>query len=218
MLHGRDAERSTIATLVDGARAGRSGVLVVRGQAGVGKSALLQDAVERAGSMRVLQARGIESESELAFAALHQLLRPVMGWVNRLPPPQAAALRVAFGLQEGTGVDRFLVSLAVLSLLAEAAEERPVLGVVDDAHWLDSASANALAFAARRLEAEPVALLLAAREEEAGPLEGFGLPELRIGGWTRPRPEPCWPTVPTRPWHRPCETGWSSRPAATRWP
>jgi DNA-binding CsgD family transcriptional regulator len=172
-----------MAALVDGARAGRSGVLVVRGQAGVGKSALLADAVERAAGMRVLQARGIESESELAFAALHQLLRPVMGWIGRLPPPQAAALRVAFGLQEGVGADRFLVSVAVLSLLAEAAEDRPVLAVVDDAHWLDGASANALAFAARRLEAEPVALLLAAREEESGRLEGFGgLSELKLGG------------------------------------
>jgi DNA-binding CsgD family transcriptional regulator len=182
MLHGRDAERSTIAALVDGARASRSGVLVLRGQAGAGKSALLQDAVERAGEMRILQARGIESESELAFAALHQLLRPAMGWVDRLPSPQATALRVAFGLEAGTGVDRFLVSVAVLSLLAEAAEERPVLGVVDDAHWLDGASANALVFAARRLEAEPVALLLAAREGEDRGLEAAGLPELRIGG------------------------------------
>jgi DNA-binding CsgD family transcriptional regulator len=185
MLHGRDAERSVIAALVDGARASRSGVLVLRGQAGAGKSALLQDAVEQAADLRVLRARAVESEAELDFAALHQLLRPVLHRVDRLPPPQAAALRVAFGLEQGSGVDRFLVSVAVLSLLAEVAEEQPVLGVVDDAHWLDDASAQALGFAARRLAAERVALLLAARDAAPRRFQDSGLPELRVEGLGR---------------------------------
>ena len=164
MLYGRDAERSALASLLDAARAARSGVLVLRGQAGVGKSALVQDAVEQAADMQVLEARGTESEAELAFAGLHQLLRPVLGRVERLPRPQAMALRAAFGLEQAGGDNRFLVSLAVLSLLAEAAERRPVLCVVDDAHWLDEASASALVFVARRLEAEGMAMLFARPE------------------------------------------------------
>src|ERR671910_754920 len=158
MLYGRDAERSAVTALLDAARDSRSGVLVLRGQAGAGKSALLQDAVEQASDLQVLEARGIESEAELAFAGLHQLLRPILGQVDGLPGPQATALRAAFGLEQGRVEDRFLVSVAVLSLLAEAAERRPVLCVVDDAHWLDEASANALIFVARRLEAERAAV------------------------------------------------------------
>jgi hypothetical protein len=185
MLHGRDAERSVIAALLDGVRASRSGVLVVRGRAGAGKSALLQDAVEGAADMQVLKACGIESEAELAFAALHQLLRPDLHRVDGLPPPQEQALRAAFGLEQGVGEDRFLVSVAVLSLLAEAAEKGPVLCVVDDAHWLDEASANALVFVARRLEAERVALLFAARDGDIRRFNASGLPELAIGGLDR---------------------------------
>jgi predicted ATPase len=185
MLHGRDAERSVIAALLDGVRASRSGVLVVRGRAGAGKSALLEDAVEGAADMQVLRACGIESEAELAFAALHQLLRPDLHRVDGLPPPQEQALRAAFGLEQGVGEDRFLVSVAVLSLLAEAAEKGPVLCVVDDAHWLDEASANALVFVARRLEAERVALLFAARDGDIRRFNASGLPELEIGGLDR---------------------------------
>ena len=121
MLYGRDAERSAVTALLDAARDSRSGVLVLRGQAGAGKSALLQDAVEQASDLQVLEARGIESEAELAFAGLHQLLRPILGQVDGLPGPQATALRAAFGLEQGRVEDRFLVSVAVLSLLAEAA-------------------------------------------------------------------------------------------------
>jgi type II secretory pathway predicted ATPase ExeA len=134
MLYGRDAERSAIAALLNAARDSRSGVLVLRGQAGVGKSALLRDAVAQASDMQVLEARGVESEAELAFAGLHQLLWPVLGQVDGLPPPQATALRAAFGLEHARGEDRFLVSVAVLGVLAEAAERRPVLCIVDDAH------------------------------------------------------------------------------------
>src|SRR5918999_3597216 len=182
MLYGRDAERSAVTTLLDAARDSRSGVLVLRGQPGAGKSALLQDAVEQASDLQVLEARGIESEAELAFAGLHQLLRPILGQVDGLPGPQATALRAAFGLEQGRVEDRFLVALAVLSLLAEAAERRPVLCVVDDAHWLDEASANALVFVARRLEAEGVVVLFAARDGDPRRFGAVGLPELEIGG------------------------------------
>jgi DNA-binding CsgD family transcriptional regulator len=185
MLYGRDAERSAIAALLNAARDSRSGVLVLRGQAGAGKSALLRDAVTQAADMQVLEARGVESEAELAFAGLHQLLRPVLGQVDRLPPPQATALRAAFGLQQGKGKDRFLVSLAVLGVLAEVAEQRPVLCVVDDAHWLDEASASALGFVARRLEAEGVVLLFAARDEAPRRFDAAGLPELEVAGLDR---------------------------------
>jgi predicted ATPase len=160
-------------------------VLVLRGQAGAGKSALLQDAVAQASDMQVLEARGIESEAELAFAGLHQLLRPALGQLEGLPPPQATALRAAFGLEQGRGDDRFLVSVAVLSMLAEAAERQPVLGVVDDAHWLDEASTNALVFVARRLEAEGVVLLFAARDGDPRRFDAAGLPELEVGGLDR---------------------------------
>src|SRR5215203_2030663 len=182
MLYGRDAERSAVTALLDAARDSRSGVLVLRGQAGAGKSALLQDAVEQASDLQVLEARGIESEAELTFAGLHQLLRPILGQVDGLPGPQARALRAAFGLEQERVDDRFLVSVAVLSLLAEAAERRPVLCVVDDAHWLDEASANALIFVARRLEAEGVVMLFAARDGDPRRFGAVGLPELEIGG------------------------------------
>src|SRR5918996_1318868 len=183
MLYGRDAERSAVTALLDAARDSRGGVLGLRGQAGAGKSARLPDAVEQASDMQVLEARGIESEAELAFAGLHQLLRPILGGqVEGLPGPQATALRAAFGLEHGRGDDRFLVSVAVLSLLAEAAERRPVLCVVDDAHWLDEASANALVFVARRLEAEGVVLLFAARDGDPRRFAAIGLPTLEIGG------------------------------------
>ena len=185
MLYGRDAERSAVTALLDAARDSRSGVLVLRGHAGAGKSALLRDAVEQASDLQVLEARGIESEAELAFAGLHQLLRPILGQVDGLPGPQATALRAAFGLEQRRGDDRFLVSLAVLSLLAEVAERRPVLCVIDDAHWLDEASANALVFVARRLEAEGVALLFAARDGDPRRFGAVGLPELEIAGLNR---------------------------------
>jgi DNA-binding NarL/FixJ family response regulator/predicted ATPase len=182
MLYGRDAERSSVAALLDDARAGRSGVLVLRGEPGVGKSALLDDARRQAGGMAVLSSCGIESEAQLPYAGLHQLLRPVLGELDTLPEPQARALRGALGLEVGAADEWFLVSLAVLSLLAEAAERRPLLCLVDDAHWLDDASAESLVFAARRLEAEGLAMLFAAREGELRSFEAPGLAELRLGG------------------------------------
>jgi ATP/maltotriose-dependent transcriptional regulator MalT len=182
LLYGRDAERSIIGALLEDARESRSGVLVIRGEAGVGKSALLEDARERASGMQVLACAGIESESALPFAAVHQLLRPGLRHLEKVPRPQADALRGALGLATARGDDRFLVYLAVLSLLAEAAEQRPLLCLVDDAHWLDDASADALVFVARRLEAEGIVLLFAAREGEVREFDAPELAELRLAG------------------------------------
>ena len=178
MLLGRLPERAALSQLLDAARAGRSGVLVVRGEPGVGKTALLDWAIESAAGLRVARVAGVESEMELAFAVLQQLCAPMLGKLEGLPGPQRDALRVAFGLSTGAAPDRFLVGLASLSLLSEAAEQ-PLLCVIDDAQWLDRASAQALAFVARRLLAEPVALVFATRE----PGEEYrGLPELPVGG------------------------------------
>jgi DNA-binding NarL/FixJ family response regulator len=180
VLYGRDRERVRIGELLDGARDGSSGLLVLLGEAGVGKSALLDDTRARAGDMQVLIARGVESEAQLPFAALHQLVRPVLGYLEDVPEPQARALRGALGLETSAGSDRFLVSLAVLSLLAEAAEAQPLLCLIDDAHWLDEASADALVFVARRLEAEAIVMLLSARERDVRRFDARGLPELRL--------------------------------------
>ncbi|MEP6815565.1 MAG: AAA family ATPase, partial [Marmoricola sp.] len=167
MLYGRDGERAQLAALVEAARSGHAGVLLVRGEPGVGKSALLDDLVSGTADLSVLRTQGLESESPLAFAALQRLLRPAMDHLEALPTPQGHALRVAFGEQEGAPVEPFLVGVATLSLLTEAAEGSAVLCVVDDAHWLDTASAGALLFAARRLQADRVAMVFAARD--AGP-------------------------------------------------
>jgi DNA-binding CsgD family transcriptional regulator len=178
-LSGRRAERGVLDGLLEGAREGRSGVLVVRGEAGIGKTALLEYAVASASDLRVLRAVGVESEMELAYASLHQLLVPMLDGLGRLLGPQRDALAVAFGLREGPVPDRFQVGLAVLGLLSETADERPALCVIDDAQWLDRASAQVLAFVARRLLAEGVVMLFAARE----PGEEFaGLPELVVEG------------------------------------
>src|SRR6185312_15347860 len=178
-LLDRERERAALDGLLGDLRLGRGGALVVRGEAGVGKSALLEYVVGAAADMRVAQAGGVESEMELAFASLHLLCAPLLDRLERLPGPQRDALRVAFGLREGGAPDRFMVGLAVLTLLSEAAEDRPLLCVVDDAQWLDRASAQVLAFAARRLLAEPVGLIFAARE----PGEAFGgLAELEVRG------------------------------------
>ena len=182
VLVGRDGECALIDLLLDDSRAGRSGALVVRGEAGVGKSALLAYAVERAGDARVIRALGVETESEFAFSGLHELVHPLLDRLEQLPPVQADALRGALALAEGTGVGRLYVGAATLSLLAAARDERPLLCVVDDAHWLDEASADALTFAARRLEAEGVAMLFTARQDTDRDFRGTGIPELRLAG------------------------------------
>src|SRR3954471_23130602 len=179
MLRGRRDERAVLDGLLDDARAGRSGVLVLRGEAGIGKTALLEHAIASASAVTLLRAVGVESEMELPFAALHLLCSPLGEFVDRLPAPQRDALEITFGVRVGAAPDRFLVALATLSLLSEAAHERPLLGVIDDAQWLDSASAQVLGFVARRLLAEPVVLLFAARETTDALA---GLTELLIEG------------------------------------
>jgi DNA-binding CsgD family transcriptional regulator len=181
VLRGRAVECARVEELLESARKGQSGVLVIRGEAGIGKTALLDFAAARAHGTRVLRAAGVESEMELAYAALHQLCLPMLKGVERLPAPQRDALGTAFGLSAGPTPDRFLVGLAVLTLSSEAAEAEPLVLLVDDAHWLDRSSAQALSFVARRLQAESVAILFGAREEGAVD-ELAGLPELRLSG------------------------------------
>jgi DNA-binding CsgD family transcriptional regulator len=179
-LRGRAGECEALDRLLARARHGESGALVVRGPAGIGKSALLDYAAERAERhFTMVRAGGVESEMELPFAGVHQLCAPMLDLVDRLPAPQAEALWTAFGMRAGGVPDRFLVALAVLSLLAEASGERPLLCVVDDAQWLDGVSAQALAFVARRLLAEPVAMLFGVRDHSS---ELAGVPELELGG------------------------------------
>src|SRR5260370_13420829 len=168
MLCGRSERLAAIGQLLEGMRSGRAGALVLRGEAGIGKTALLEAAADKAAGARVLRVTGVESEAELPFAALHALLRPALDRMGALPGRQAAALRGAFGMTEETVADRFLVGLGLLSLIAELAEDRPVLVLADDAQWLDPASADALVFAARRLQAERAAVLVAAPDEPPG--------------------------------------------------
>ena len=178
-LLDRQRERAALDGLLGDLRSGRGRALVLRGEAGVGKSALLDYVAAAAADMRVARAVGVESEMELAFASLHLLCAPLLDRLERLPGPQRDALGIAFGLREGDAPDRFLVGLAVLTLLAEVADDLPLLCVVDDAQWLDRASTQVLVFAARRLLAEPVGLIFAARE----PGEQLrGLTELEVRG------------------------------------
>ncbi|HZV74439.1 MAG TPA: AAA family ATPase [Conexibacter sp.] len=189
MLHGRAAELAAIDRLLAGAREGRGGGLVLRGEPGIGKSALLGEAAARAArDMRVLHAVGVEGEASLAYAALHQLLLPVLDRLDALPAPQAHALRIAFGLAGAGGeqedVSPFLVAVAALTLLSELADRQPLLCVVDDVQWADAPSRDALAFAGRRLGEEPVGLLMAIRADdgEGAPVDTRGIEELRVAG------------------------------------
>jgi hypothetical protein len=163
-LIGRRSECKTLDRLLASVRAGESRVLVVCGEAGIGKTALLDYLGDRASGCRIARAAGVQSEMELAFAGLHQLCAPMLGHLERLPSPQRDALRVAFGLQQGGAPDQFLVALAALSLLAEDAEASPLVCLIDDAQWLDQASTLTLTFVARRLLAERIAMVFAARK------------------------------------------------------
>src|SRR5215467_10430252 len=178
-LRGRRRECGVLDRLVEAVGAGESQALVLRGEPGVGKTALLDYVAWRAADYRVVRAMGVQSEMELAFAGLHQVCAPMQDRLERVPGPQREALRTAFGISAGPAPDRFLVGLAVLGLLSEVAGERPLVCLVDDAQWLDRASAQVLAFVARRLGAESVALVFAARVL-AGDLAG--LPELMVEG------------------------------------
>jgi DNA-binding CsgD family transcriptional regulator len=181
-LVGRERESAAIDELLETSARGESSSLVLRGEAGTGKTALLIYAAERGSDLRVLRTTGVEAESDLAFAGLYGLLRPIIDRLGALPEMQAAALSGALGLGPSLGSDRLLVSAAALSLLAAAADDGPVLCLVDDAQFLDVASAEALVFTARRLAAEPVAMVFAAREGTARVFEAPGLPELVVKG------------------------------------
>jgi predicted ATPase len=185
VLLNRQRECRLLDQLVANVRAGESRALVVRGEPGIGKTALLEYALDRASGYRAARAAGVEAEQELAFAAVHQICAPMLDRLARLPVPQKEALRTAFGLSAGSAPDRFTVGLAVLGLFAEVARERPLLCLVDDAQWLDRASAQVLAFVARRLLAESVAMIFAVRQ--TGGL-GRASGTRRIGGATGHRP------------------------------
>ncbi|MDA0161360.1 DUF2791 family P-loop domain-containing protein [Solirubrobacter ginsenosidimutans] len=178
---GRTAERELLERLLSDVREGQSAVLVLRGEAGIGKTALLRHMARQASGFRVARVTGMQAEMELPFAGLHQLCLPLLARLDTLPQPQGEALRVAFGLAPGDPPDRFLVALATLTLLSAAAEERPLLCLIDDALWLDGATAQALAFVARRVLAERIALVFAVREPANRP-EFDGLGELSLAG------------------------------------
>jgi DNA-binding CsgD family transcriptional regulator len=180
-FRGRTSECEALDRLLENVRGGQSAVLVIRGEAGVGKTALLRYAARRASGFRVAHIAGVEAEMELPFAGLHQLCRPMLGQLSALPEPQRNALSVALGLSSGDAPDRFLVALAALSLLSEVAGERPLACFVDDAQWLDGASGQVLGFVARRLLAESVAMVFGVRDP-SGERELQALPELLLGG------------------------------------
>ena len=185
VLVGREQELALLAALVESARHGSAGSVVVRGEPGVGKSALLDELVVTAEEATVLRTQGLEAEAPLAFAALHRLLRPVMRLRDELPAPQARALRVAFGDEDGPSVEPFLVGVATLTMLTAAAEEGLVLCVVDDAHWLDPATADALLFCARRIGADRAVMVFATRDAATGSFQAPGLPEVALTGLGR---------------------------------
>jgi len=185
MLLGRDHEQQALARLLEDARTGSSGVLAIVGDAGIGKSALLAYAEEQTAGMNVLRARGVQSEAHIPFAGLFELLRPALAWISQIPTPQAEALESALALRPASVSGRFAVGAATLSLLAAYSEKAPVAVLVDDAHWLDGSSADALLFAFRRLVADPVAVVLAVREGEPSLLDGADLPTLRLQGLDR---------------------------------
>jgi hypothetical protein len=178
---GRASEISMLKGLVRAVQTGQGQALLVRGEAGIGKSALVDQLVQSVPGLQTVRGVGVESEMELPFAGLHQLLAPLLDLLPNLPGPQRDALGTVFGLREGSPPERLVVGLAALSLLCVAAERKPLLCVVDDGHWLDRASAQALAFVGRRLLADPVGLVIATREVDPG---FSGLPEVVLGGLT----------------------------------
>ncbi|MPZ29151.1 MAG: AAA family ATPase [Micromonosporaceae bacterium] len=185
VLLGRVTEQAAIDSLLELARAGQGGGLVLHGEPGIGKTALLEYAAGRADGMRVLDTAGVEPEADLSYAALHRLLLPVLDRLGRIPGPQARGVEVVFGRRSGPAPEPFLVALATLSLLAQVARDRPVLCLVDDAHWADPASLDALTVSARRFATEPIALVLAARPDAARPVDPVGLFDLPLGGLDR---------------------------------
>ncbi|TMF00529.1 MAG: hypothetical protein E6I39_05245 [Chloroflexi bacterium] len=185
VLFGREGEVRVVGQALAAARVGKSTRLVIRGEPGIGKSALLEQAVADAGPMRLLSAHGVEFEASVPFAGLHELLGPALRLLDKLPPVHTAALRSSLGLGERIEADRLIVGAAVLGLISSYAENGPLLVTVDDAHWLDAASAEAIAFAARRLVADPVAILVAVREGHDSPFLTAGWPEVELRGLDR---------------------------------
>jgi DNA-binding CsgD family transcriptional regulator len=196
MLLGRDHERQEIGQVLAQARAGTSAALALVGEPGIGKTALLDYAASQAAGMLLLRARGIESEAQIPFGSLLELIRPALVLLDQIPPPQAAALESALALRPGSAQDRFAVGAATLSLLAAYAEQDPVAVLVDDAQWLDGSSAQALLFAFRRLMADPVAVLVAVRDGEPSLLDGADLPTRRLGGLTSEEAAKLMPGLP----------------------
>ena len=182
MLLGRQRELQVIDEVLAAARLGKSSRLVIRGEPGIGKTALLEYATSKAETMQLLSARGVEFEADLPFAGLHELLRPALGSIGQLPALHASALRSSLGLGDRIEADRLIVGAAVLGLISAYAENGPVLLTIDDANWMDRSSAEAIAFAARRLLADPVAIVVAVREGEESPFLSAGLPELNLSG------------------------------------
>ena len=178
----RVEECAALEELLGDIRSARSRTLVVRGEAGIGKTRLLEYTVDRAGDFRLSRAAGVESEMELAFAGLHQLTAGMLDQAEKLPDPQRTALQTAFGKVSGDAPDKFLVGLAILTLFSEVARDRPLLCVVDDTQWLDQVSAEVLSFVARRLDADPVGFLFAVRDPVEGRYLFGGLPELKLAG------------------------------------
>ena len=196
MLVGRGHERQEIDQALARSRSGASAVLALVGEPGIGKTALLDYAASRAEGMQLLRARGIESEAQIPFGSLLELIRPALVLLDKIPQPQAVALEGALALRPGSAQDRFALGAATLSLLAAYAEQAPVAVLVDDAQWLDGSSAQALLFAFRRLVADPITVLVAVREGEPSLLDGAGLPTLRIGGLTSDEAASLMPGVP----------------------
>ena len=211
---GGSASARCSSGLLETAQGGHGAVLVVHGDPGVGKTALLEYAVEAGADFRVVRTAGVEGEMELDYAALQQLCSPLDEFIARLPDPQRDALGVAFGLSAGQPPSPFLVGLAVLGLLAELAEQQPLLCLVDDAHWLDEASARALAFVARRLLAERIALAFATRER--GTVDWPACRSSASSRWAAGTHGRCWSPRSRRGSTSPCSSGSSPRQAGIR--
>jgi hypothetical protein len=216
-LFGRERELTLLSGLLEDVGA-QGGSLLLRGEAGIGKSALLGEARRRADQlgMRVLSTSGAPFEAQMPFAGLQRLLRPVMDEIGALPPPQRGALSVALGLSGGPAPDVFLTALAALNLVTDRAAEAPLLLVVEDAHWLDAASVDVLAFVARRVEMEPIVLLLAARDGPTTYPGETGCENLLWKPWTTTARTPCLRRAP-RSLQPSFDGACSTKPAATRW-
>jgi hypothetical protein len=217
-LTGRRVERTLLDQLVGQvARSGTSRALVIHGEAGVGKSALLDYVAGHAHGCTVLRAGGVQSEMELPFAGLHQLCASLLDQVGALPAPQRQALQVAFGLSEGAPPERFVIGLGVLGLLSHVAADRPLICLIDDQQWLDRCSAQVLGFVARRLGAESVGMVFATRDQDPGG-DGEGWRSWRSPACPKPRPANCSTRCSPSRSTSGCATRSSPRPAATRWP